>query len=137
MNSNSFVRCLIGLAGCVTLLCGCSRSPVVPVHGAVTFASRDVPEVCRLSFVPTDTDEGVAIRPNGATMEANGKYRLTPYKGVEGLLPGRYSIRMSYFDLKRNGNPDREADWIEKTYDAGELVVEKGSRAIEHNIEVP
>ena len=120
----------------IALVCGCSRSPVVPVHGTVTFANRDVPEVCRLSFIPTDTAEGATIRPNGATMEADGNYRLTPYKGVEGLLPGTYTIRMSYFDLKRNGDPNREGDWIEKQYDAGELVVEKGSRRVEHNIEV-
>ena len=115
---------------------GCERSPVVPVSGTVSFAERDIPEVCRLAFVPTNTAEGQAIRPNGATMEPDGKYRPTEYKGVEGLLPGTYSIRLSYFDLKKNGNPDREGDWKEHTYDAGELVIEEGSRAVEHNIEV-
>lgn len=119
------------------LIAGCSRSPVVPVSGTISFANRETPEVCRLSFVPTDVPEGTAIRPNGATMEADGTYRLTPYQGVEGLLPGRYLIRVNYFDLKRNGDPNREGDWREQTYDGGELVVEQGARAIEHHIEVP
>lgn len=118
------------------VLVGCSRSPVVPVSGTISFPDRDLPEVCRLTFVPTETAEGVSIRPSGATMDEQGVYHLSPHKGVEGLLPGRYKIRLSYFDLKRNGNPDIEGDWKEQTFEAGELNVEAGSRAVEHNIEV-
>lgn len=115
---------------------GCSRSPVVPVSGSLSFPDRDMPEVCRLTFVPTETDEGVAIRPGSATMDEDGNYSLAPFKGVEGLLPGTYSIRISYFDLKRNGDPSRDSDWKEHTFDAGELTVEAGSRGVVHDIEV-
>ena len=116
------------------MLAGCSRSPVVPVSGTLTFTNRDVPEVCRLTFVPKDS-EGT-IRPGGATMEADGTYRLAPFKGVEGLLPGTYAVRVSYFDLKKNGNPDRESDWKEYSFEGEDLVVEAGSSAITHDIEV-
>ena len=115
-------------------LSGCSRSPVVPVSGKLSFAGRDVPEVCRLSFVPKSAD-GV-IRPSGATMEADGTYRLAPFKGVEGLLPGTYAVRVSYFDLKKNGNPDREGDWIEHTFEGEDLTIEQGASAVTHDIEV-
>ena len=133
MKSNAFFSLLAVFA---VFVLGCSRSPVVPVSGTISFPDRDTPEVCRLSFVPADSDEGVAIRGNGATMDADGTYHLAPFKGVEGLLPGKYTITVSYFDLKRNGNPDREGDWKEHTFDAGELLVEEGSRAIQHDIEV-
>ena len=116
------------------LLCGCSRSPVVPVTGEVTFANRDVPEVCRLTFVPKNTTG--AIRASGGELQDDGSYKLAPFKGVEGLLPGTYAVRVSYFDLKKNGNPDREADWKEYTFEGDELVVEEGSRGITHDIEV-
>lgn len=69
-------------------------------------------------------------------MDEDGVYHLAEYKGVEGLLPGTYSIRVNYFDLKKNGNPDVEGDWKEKTFEAGELVVEAGARRVEHDIEV-
>lgn len=122
---------------CVCLtFAGCAPSPVVPVSGTLTFADREIPEVCRLTFVPKDVEGGGTIRPNGATMEPDGTYQLTPFKGVEGLLPGRYAVRISYFDLKKNGNPDREGDWKEFTYDAEDLVVEEGSDAITHDIVV-
>lgn len=115
-------------------LVGCSSNPVVPVSGTVIFPDRETPEVCRLTFVPTETKEG--IRPGSATMDADGTYRVTPHKGVAGLLPGRYAVRISYFDLKKNGNPERDGDWIEKTFEGAELVVEEGSRAVTHDIEV-
>lgn len=118
------------------LLCtfmGCSNSPVVPVSGKITFADREIPEVCRLTFVPIDAQ---GARPGGATMEADGSYRLSPFKGVEGLLPGTYKVRVSYFDLKKNGNPDRESDWREKTFEGEDLVIEPGAGAVTHDIEV-
>lgn len=122
------------LAVVLCTLVGCSKSPVVPVSGSVIFPERDTPEVCRLTFVPKDTKEG--IRPGGATMEPDGTYRLTPFKGVEGLLPGTYAVRINYFDLKKNGNPDREGDWKEETFEGEDLLVEEGSKAVVHDIEV-
>ena len=113
---------------------GCSDSPVVPVSGSVSFANQAAPEVCRLTFVPKETKDG--IRPGSATMSADGTYRVSPYKGVEGLLPGVYAVRLSYFDLKKNGDRGRDADWIEKTFEGEELVVEAGSRGVTHDIEV-
>jgi hypothetical protein len=119
-------------------LYGCGGSPVVPVTGKVVFQSREQPAVCRLSFLPVgDAEGGGTLRPSGATMQPDGTYRMNPYQGVEGLLPGRYAVRVSYFDLKPGGNPDREGDWIEHTYDAAELVVPPGSSAVEHDVEVP
>lgn len=122
---------ILALVAAVSL--GCNRSPVVPVSGTVTFAGREVPEVCRLSFVP----QGEGGRSSGATMDAEGNYRPVPFKGVEGLMPGTYDVRLSYFDLKKNGNPDREGDWKEFTFDAEQLVIEEGSGAVTHDIEVP
>lgn len=117
---------------------GCGGSGVVPVRGNIVFQSRDLPQVCRLTFVPADgSAEGETLRPNGATMEPDGAYRMTPYQGVEGLMPGRYTVRVSYFDLRPGGNPDREGDWKEFSHVADELVVEPGSRAVEHDVMVP
>ena len=124
------------LSLCLLFLVGCTPSPVIPVSGKITFADRDVPEVCRLSFLPTESTEGVSIRPSGGEMSADGTYELAPFQGVKGLLPGTYKIRINYFDLKRNGDPDREGDWKETSFDAGELVIEAGSGPVTHDIEV-
>lgn len=129
-------RAALFVIGFVVAFAGCTRSPVIPVSGSVSFPERDMPEVCRLTFVPTSTDKGIKLRPNGAEMDDEGVYHMTEFKGVEGLMPGTYAIRVSYFDLKKNGNPDVDGDWKEHTFEAGEVVVEAGSRSVEHDIEV-
>ena len=130
--------CLIAVCIAATLLVGgCNDSAVVPVTGKVIFHSRERPEHCRLTFVPVEGSTDGPIRPNGATMQADGTYQMAPYQGVEGLLPGRYIVRVSYYDLKPGGNPDREADWIEYTHEGSELVVEPGAGSVEHDVEVP
>ena len=126
------VPVILAVAGCG------GGSDVVPVTGQVVFHSRDLPQVARLTFVPVEgTSGGGAIRPSGAKMEPDGTYRVKPYQGVEGLLPGTYEVRVSYYDLRPGGDRNREADWTEYTHEAGELVVEPGSGAIEHDVEVP
>ena len=133
-SKHPYALCL--LAALVIGFCGCSDSPVVPVTGTISFADRELPEVCRLTFVPTETDKEVSIRPSGGTMDDDGVYHLPPYKGVEGLMPGTYKIRLSYFDLKKNGNPDVDGDWKEQQFEAGELTIEEGSGAVVHDIAV-
>ena len=123
--------------GCLAFA-GCGpKSPVVPVSGTVTFLNRDQPEVCRLDFLPIDSAEGVKLRPNGATLQEDGSYKMTPHLGVEGLLPGRYAVRVSFYDLKKGGNPDREGDWKAYSYEAGEFTVDANAGAVTHDIDVP
>ena len=116
---------------------GCSNGPVVPVSGTVAFEGRELPEVCRLTFVPTEVPEGEQLRPNGATMHADGSYEMTPHLGVKGLLPGKYVVRVAYYDLRPGGNPDREGDWRERTYEAEPLEIQPGESKVEYDIVVP
>ena len=135
MTRNNLLRFFVAVVLCIALVgFGCSRSPVVPVSGKVIFTNREQPEVCRITFVPAETSEGV--RGGGAEMDADGSYKVSPFKGVEGLLPGKYIVRVSYFDLKKNGNPDRDSDWRERTFEAESLVVEEGSNSVQHDIEI-
>jgi hypothetical protein len=116
---------------------GCSGDALgtVPVSGKVSFVGRERPKVCRLFFEPNEVSG--AIRTSIATVEADGSYRVKAYQSSNGLVPGKYQVRVSYFDLKPGGNSAIESDWIEYKHDAGELVVESGSSGVEHNIEVP
>jgi hypothetical protein len=127
----------IGLVATITGLAGCNSSPVVPVSGKIVFLSREQPKVCRLSFVPIEDATTGSVRGSGAVMESDGTYEATEYQGVNGLLPGRYKVNVEYYDLKPGGNPDVEGDWVRQEHQAGELVVEPGSGAIEHVVEVP
>lgn len=125
------------LVAAFAAMTGCDRSPVVPVSGKIVFLSREQPKVCRLSFVPIEDKTTGSVRGSGAVMESDGTYEVTEFQGVHGLLPGRYKVNVEYYDLKPGGNPNVEGDWIPFTHEAGELVIEPGSGAVEHIVEVP
>lgn len=136
LNYTRLISITVILGGLATFAgCG-SKSPVIPVTGKVTFTNRDPPEVCRLNFLPLDSAEGIKVRPNGAEMQADGSYIMTKHLGVEGLLPGRYAVRVSYYDLKKGGNPERDGDWKEHTFDAEEITVDPNAKSLTHDVEV-
>jgi hypothetical protein len=133
-------RPIFALACCLLFAvfagCGSDGPEIVPVTGMITFEGREQPEVCRLSFLPQETN-GI-IRPNGGEMTSDGAYELAPFRGVKGLYPGTYSILVSYYDLKPGGNRNVEADWIAHEYETTEsLVIEAGARRMTHPITVP
>ena len=125
-----FISCLFILEGCG------AKSPVIPVTGKVTFANREQPEVCRLDFLPLESDDGTKLRPNGATLQPDGTFKMNEHLGVEGLLPGRYAVRVTFYDLKKGGDPNREGDWREFVHEAGELTVESDAGSVDPHIEV-
>ena len=74
----------------------------------------------------------------GGEMHADGTYTITPFKGVSGLFPGTYVVRIAFYDLRPGGNPDSDAGFIERQYVVPEkLVIESGSRPVTYDVEVP
>jgi hypothetical protein len=118
-------------------LAGCSGGgpETIPVYGTVNFAGRERPKVCRLFFQPSG--ETAMSRPSGAEAKPDGSYEVKAFQRSSGLLPGKYQVRVSFFDLKPGADPNRDESWIERRHDAGELVIESGSDDIEYNIDVP
>lgn len=115
--------------------CGGGGPKTIPVSGVVTFQGRDQPEVCRLFFRP-ETSQGPS-RPSVTEVEDDGTYEARAFKDSDGLIPGTYRISVSYFDPKPGGNPSSHANYIERTFDAGEVVVAPEADEVEHNVDVP
>lgn len=124
----------VALLGAVTLS-GCSEGiKTVPVYGNVTFAGRNSPKVCDIFFQPLEV-EGLS-RPSTTKCEPDGSYTVKAFKDSRGLIPGKYRIRVAYYDLKKGADPALEASWRKSSFDAGEVVVDASSSGLEHNIEV-
>lgn len=115
---------------------GCTGSgpDTIPVYGKVSFAGREPPQVCRLFFQPVEP--AGATRPTVVEMGSDGTYRASAFRGRDGLRPGKYQIRVTYFDLKPGGDPNQETGWKEQQFDAGEVIVAADSRGVERNIEI-
>ena len=131
------ITCFALLAAGIVALVGCSESgpKTVPVYGTITFAGREAPETCLIYFTPIKT-EGLN-RPTVAERKSNGAYKAKSFSTSRGILPGTYRVSVKYYDLKPGKNPNKESNWDELIFQAGELVVDADSSGIEHDVEVP
>jgi hypothetical protein len=127
----------LGLA--LVFLTGCSDSKIktVPVAGRISVAGQSAPKECYVFFIPIEPAAGMPSRPSVATVAEDGSYEVKSFKDSKGLVPGKYTVRVAYTTLKPGGNPNQDSAWVERRFEAGELVVEADSDDIEHNIEVP
>lgn len=129
------------LLALVVLLTGCQDDGTVPVYGTVSFADGSLPEGCRLFFQPLEV--AGESRPCFATIEKDGTYQVFAFKDagakptVKGLVPGKYALKVVYYDLQPGANPDFESSWTESTRDLGEVVVDADADHVEHDIDVP
>jgi hypothetical protein len=135
MNLQSFSCLAIAAAG-LTVLAGCAEKgpKTVPVYGTVSFIGREVPTWCHIYFTPMKTD--TMVRPTFAERQPNGSYNAKSFSTSRGLLPGTYRVRVNWYELKPGKDPNRESNWNEVSFDAGELVVDANSNGIEKNVEI-
>ncbi len=128
---------LLLLASGLLVSFGCSRGgpETIPVFGKVTFEGREPPEACRVFFRPVEG--AAAARPAVAQAERDGAYEAKAFKDAEGLLPGSYSLNVSYIDIKPGTDPTIESNWITQNFDAGELVVSADADEVQYDITVP
>ena len=136
MTPRSYARLTTTVVG-LTLLAGCSESgpKTVPVYGSVTFVGREAPPSVRIFFRPIKA-EGI-LRPSVAERKPDGSYKANAFSTSKGLIPGTYSIQLTFSELKPGKDPKLETSWVASTYDAGEVVISADSSGVEHNIDVP
>jgi hypothetical protein len=97
------------LALALLLLPACSgeqRKPVFPVQGKVLFEGKPAAGAV-VFFHPVGPAGPDALRPR-ATVEADGTFRLTTYKGPDGAPVGEYDVTVVWTRPSRRG--DEEGD---------------------------
>lgn len=96
--NSSRSRRLLVLAGlaCTTLLGGCGTGlpETIPVTGTVTFDGGPCPAKGELTFLLIEAPAGGANRPGMARFDKEGNYSAKSFSGAEGLLPGKYQVRV-------------------------------------------
>ena len=75
------------------LVTGCGESSgTVRVTGRVTFDGQSPPAPCVVLFAPLDAN--ARVRPGSATCSSNGSFSASSFRAGDGLLPGRYQVRV-------------------------------------------
>ena len=85
------------MAGLLTVGCGDSGPPVVPVSGKVTLDGKPL-SGASVTFVPAG--EAAGTFGGSATTDGEGAYTLLNTKGAKGVSPGDYRVTVSKAELK-------------------------------------
>lgn len=128
---------LIGIAAFA--LAGCSQGPqCVPVSGKVTFNGGPVPGPGYIYFTTDPGKDGFA-RPGVAEFDATGAYRAQTFVKGDGLLPGKYVLRVDCWKSPPNMEGKPVVSFLPNKYQnptqSGlELEVKPDSRAITFDV---
>jgi hypothetical protein len=125
----------------LALLPGCSSNKCVPVAGAVTMDGGAVPGPGYIYFAAEAASKEGPMRPGTAEFDALGKYRATTFAPGDGLLPGKYLLRVDCWKTPPNMEGKPVVTYLPQRYqDAARsglaLAVEPGSAPITFNIDL-
>lgn len=134
----------LALGGVVcAALVGCDSGrdlPLVPVSGRVTIDGGRPPKEGTVGFspIPGSGLPGMPHRPAMAKFDTSGSFAATSFENGDGLLPGRYIVRIRCMEREpKPGESGEKLSYVPLDYEPDELVVEEGSRPIVVNYDVP
>lgn len=113
---------------------------MVGVNGTITFDGQPPPKSGSIIYnpVPGSGLEGLPMRPGRASFREDGKFVATSFQEGDGLLPGRYRVKVTCVD----GIPDQQRSYddislVPSGWAPEDLVVEEGQSSISVNYDVP
>ena len=119
--------------------CGSKLPKCVPVSGKVTLDGEKVPGPGYIYFTIDSTGTESISRPGTAEFDADGNYKVTSFEPGDGLMPGKYLLRVDCWKTPPNMEGKPVESFIPQKYqDASksglELVVESKSKPIKFDI---
>lgn len=127
-------NCVAGYTLIVLLLvlptAGCTHSgpETIKVRGHVTFDGGPCPAAGTVYFVPVDVSSNSPCRPASGNFDVNGKFTVTSFRPGDGLLPGKYKVRIECWKQLPDADGLPGVSYVGDDYEAPGLVVEPGSR---------
>jgi hypothetical protein len=121
--------------------CGPTSPKCVPVTGTVTLDGEKVPGPGRIYFTVDPAGNAAVARPGTAEFDADGKYQAKSFVPGDGLMPGKYLLRVDCWQTPPNMDGKPVVSFIPQKYQSGkgsglELTVEPESRGIVFDIKL-
>ena len=131
-----FVALLVVSAGC-----GNDEPKCIPVTGKVTLDGGKVPGPGFIYFTTDGSGKVGNSRPATAEFDAEGNYRAQSFTPGDGLLPGKYALRVDCWQTAPNMEGKPVVSFLPQRYqDASksklELTVEPNAKPITYNIDL-
>lgn len=81
--------------------CGPSGPTMIPVSGTVTLDGGELPAPAFIYFT-SDGESDSLMRPGTASVDIDGSYRAMTFQEGDGLLPGKYVLRVDCWKTPPN-----------------------------------
>jgi hypothetical protein len=96
--------------GALSIGCGESGPPRVPVKGKITYAGGDWPKPAMVDFVAEKPAEGMPSLPTSVEVKDDGKFQTE-------LVPGEYVINITCWEVEMQpDNPSSGRSYIPAKY---------------------
>ncbi|VTU02726.1 Uncharacterized protein OS=Singulisphaera acidiphila (strain ATCC BAA-1392 / DSM 18658 / VKM B-2454 / MOB10) GN=Sinac_3174 PE=4 SV=1 [Gemmataceae bacterium] len=122
--------------------CGPSGPQCVPVSGRVTLDGANPPGPGTIYFTPESAgSDGVPLRPATGDFDADGTYSAKSFTPGDGLLPGKYVIRVDCYKTPPNMEGKPVVSYLPPRYrnpsESGlTLTVEPGAKPVRFNLDL-
>lgn len=121
--------------------CGSNELKLVPVSGKVTLDGGAMPGPGTVYFNPESASPSGALRPATAEFDADGNYTAKSFTPGDGLLPGKYVIRVDCWKQAPNMESKPVVSFLPQKYQEPSksgltLTVEPDAKSITHNIDL-
>lgn len=142
-HTHSYRRYSIALLTVLILQVGCgSNTPkCIPVSGKVTLDGARVPGPGFIYFNLGEPEQTGLARPGTAEFDAEGNYQATTFKPRDGLMPGKYVLRVDCWKTPPNMEGKPVVSFLPQKYqDAAKsglaLTVEPEAKSKTFNIDL-
>ncbi|MBN9122593.1 MAG: hypothetical protein J0I06_26170 [Planctomycetes bacterium] len=121
--------------------CGPDGPKCVPVSGKVTLDGGKVPGPGFIYFTTDGSGKEGISRPGTAEFDTEGNYRAMTFAPGDGLLPGKYLLRVDCWKTAPNLEGKPTVSFLPQRYQNAaqsklELTVEPGAKPVTYNIEL-
>lgn len=118
-----------------------NKFPMVQVTGTITFDGQACPADGNVGFVSIVADPGMPRRSGRGVFGADGKYTAQSFNPGDGLIPGRYTVRVNCLSgpiTERMGDRQiRALSYVAPGFKWPELEVKAGGGPIQFDLDVP
>jgi hypothetical protein len=117
--------------------CGGSDKPLVPVSGRATYGGGNWPLPGYVTLVPYESSGSLPSRPGSGRFEVDGRFVIGSYAPGDGLLPGKYRVRISCMKPGVFINSESELEYVPASFKPDDVIVQSGQDPIVLNYDVP